>query len=289
MSDNHPEISIVTPSFRGGHWLPLCLASVADQRAPAEHIVQDAGSDDGTLEWLTKDTRVRAYVEKDRGMYDAVNRGYRRAAADVLAYLNCDEQYLPDALPRVLAFFKAHPEVDVLFGDCLVVDAQGNYICERRSLTPQLLHTWTASNLAFLTAATFLRRRVLDEHQLWFNSDYRDAGDQDWALRVVQAGMRTAVLPEFLSVFTETGANMNLGDNASRERRAFHAAAPSWARLLAPLALVHHRLRRWRAGHYHGALHDYAIYTQDSPQSRKLFHVSHPTFRWKRVPLAVAR
>ena len=193
-----PAISIVTPSFRSGKWLPLCIASVADQGVAHEHIVQDAGSDDGTVDWLVKDSRVTAVVEKDRGMYDAVNRGYRKSSADILAYLNCDEQYLPGALQAVLDYFQRHPETDILFGDCLVVDGDGKYICERRSVTPQLLHTWTASNLAFLTAATFIRRRVLVKHQLWFNTEFRDAGDQDWALRIVQAGLNTAVLPKFV-------------------------------------------------------------------------------------------
>ena len=41
-----------------------------------------------------------------------------------------------------------------------------------------------------------------------------------------------AVLPEFLSILTETDANMNLGENAARERRKFHATAPAWAWLL---------------------------------------------------------
>jgi len=281
MSDR-PEISIITPSFRGGQWLPLCISSVADQGVALEHLIQDAWSDDGTLDWLPRDARVRTFVEKDRGMYDAVNRGYRRAQAGILAYLNCDEQYLPGALPRVLSFFREHPRVDVLFGDCLVVGAKGEYLCERRSLTPRLIHTWTASNLAFLTAATFLRRRVLDPHQLWFNPDYRDAGDQDWALRVVQSGLQAAVLPQFLSVFTETGVNMNLGANASRERQAFHATAPFWAQALSPFALLHHRLRRWQAGHYRCRPHDYAIYTRTSPLKRQTFHATHPTFRWRR-------
>jgi glycosyltransferase involved in cell wall biosynthesis len=278
------RFSIITPSFRGARWLRLCIASVADQEVEHEHIVQDAGSDDGTLDWLTTDPRVRAFVEKDRGMYDAVNHGYRRATGDLLAYLNCDEQYLPGALAKVAAFFERHPEVDVLFGHCLVVDSLGGYICERRSLTPQLLHTWTASNLAFLTAVTFIRRRVLDAHQLWFNADYRDAGDQDWALRLVKNRLKMAVLPEFLSVFTETGTNMNLGANASRERLAFHATAPFWARALKPWALVHFRLRRWTAGHYRCTPHDYAIYTQASPQQRQTSHVARPTFRWVRSP-----
>jgi len=274
--------SIITPSFRGSRWLKLCVASVADQVIEHEHIVQDAGSDDGTLDWLTTDPRVKAFVEQDRGMYDAVNRGYRRATGEILAYLNCDEQYLPGALAKVTAFFQAHPEVDVLFGDCLVVNADGSYLCERRSLTPQLLHTWTTSSLAFLTAATFLRRRVLDHHQLWFNPAYRDAGDQDWAQRLTRSGLKLAVLPEFLSVFTETGGNMNLGANAVRERREFHATAPLWVRTLTPLVLLHFRLRRWRAGHYRCQPYDYAIYTPESLRQRKLFQVANPTFRWVR-------
>lgn len=88
-------VSVVTPSFRSSQWLKLCIASVADQGIPVEHIVQDAGSDDGTLDWLPQDARVRAFIEKDQGMYDAINRGFRRATGDIFAWLNCDEQYLP--------------------------------------------------------------------------------------------------------------------------------------------------------------------------------------------------
>lgn len=74
------DFSIVTPSFRNSKWLKLCIASVADQDGVTlEHIVQDAGSDDGTLDWLPQDERVQVHVEKDNGMYDAVNRGFRRS------------------------------------------------------------------------------------------------------------------------------------------------------------------------------------------------------------------
>ena len=74
------KFSIITPSFRNSHWLKLCIASVADQQGvELEHIVQDSCSDDGTQDWLPHDRRVQAFIEKDGGMYDAVNRGYRRA------------------------------------------------------------------------------------------------------------------------------------------------------------------------------------------------------------------
>jgi len=96
------QFSIVTPSFRNSTWLKLCIASVADQQGvELEHIVQDSCSDDGTQDWLPRDPRVKAFIEKDAGMYDAVNRGFRRAAGDILAYLNCDEQYLPGGLATI--------------------------------------------------------------------------------------------------------------------------------------------------------------------------------------------
>lgn len=277
-----PAISIVTPHFNGGNWLRLCVASVADQSLPHEHLVQDAVSTDGTLDWLRTDSRVAAHIEKDGGMYDAINRGYRRAQAPLIAHLNCDEQYLPGTLQRVTAFFAAHPDIDVVFGDVIVVDAAGNYICERRALTPQLWHTWTASNLAFLTAGTFLRRRVLEAHQLYFDAKYREAGDQDWALRLVKSGVRMATLGSFVSVFTETGSNLGLNAHTAVERKAFHDTAPALARILSPVTLLHFRLRRWRAGHYQCSPHDYAIYTAQNQAARQEFRVTNPSYRWRR-------
>src|SRR6185369_7449481 len=78
-------LSIITPSFRNSNWLKLCIASVADQGVDREHIVQDSCSDDGTQEWLPQETRVRAFIEKDQGMYDAVNRGFQRSQGEILS------------------------------------------------------------------------------------------------------------------------------------------------------------------------------------------------------------
>src|SRR5215831_17901881 len=86
----HLTFSIITPSYKNSAWLKLCIASVADQKGvELEHIVQDSCSDDGTQDWLPNDRRVKAFIEKDLGMYDAVNRGLRRARGEILAYLNC--------------------------------------------------------------------------------------------------------------------------------------------------------------------------------------------------------
>ena len=180
------RFSIVTPSFRSSAFLKLCIASVADQAVELEHIVQDAGSDDGTLDWLTADRRVKAFVEKDSGMYDAVNRGLRRASGEILAYLNCDEQHLPGALPAVSDYFDLHPGVDVIFSDCVVVDGAGKFICFRKVQLPTRHHI-KVSHLPTFTCSTFFRRRIIDERGFYFDPEWRVIGDIQWMLRLLEA------------------------------------------------------------------------------------------------------
>ena len=273
-------VSVVTPSYRSGKWLRLCIASVADQGVEVEHIVQDAGSDDGTVDWLLADARVRAFVEKDAGMYDAVNRGLRRATGEFCAYLNCDEQYLPGALAAATQCFRDHPDVDVVFGDVVVVDPTGAYVCHRKVQPPLLHHTWVC-HLATLSCAMFFRRRLIAEEGLLFDPRLRDVGDGDWVLRLLQRDKRMAVLRRFTSIFTMTGDNMSVRENARREARAMRATAPLRTRLLRPALVLHHRLRRWRAGGYHQKPFSYALYTLESPERRVTRQAARPTGRWR--------
>jgi glycosyltransferase involved in cell wall biosynthesis len=274
------RFSVVTPSFRQSQWLRLCVASVADQEVEVEHIVQDARSDDGTLDWLLTDPRVKAYSEKDAGMYDAVNRGLKRTSGEILSYLNCDEQYLPGTLSAVGTYFASHPEVEVLFGNCLVVDPQGEFICYRKVLRPSKYHVMV-SHLPTFTCATFFRRSVLDQHGLYFDNKWRDLGDADWVLRALDKGLRIGVLGEFLSTFTDTGANMSLAPNAQREKQALRDAAPAWARSIAPALVWRHRFNRLLRGAYRQRPFDYAIYTMAGANGRVVHHVERPTFAWK--------
>jgi glycosyltransferase involved in cell wall biosynthesis len=273
------SISIVTPSFRNLAWLKLCVASVADQEGvEVEHIVQDAQSDDGTQEWLAGDRRVRAYFEKDQGMYDAVNRGWRRAKGDILAYLNCDEQYLPGGLRAVEEFFHQHPETDVVFADTVVVDGQGRYMCSRKSLVPWKNTMWVFNPV--ITSSIFIQRRVLDRHNLFFDTRWRDLGDMVWTMEMVRRKLNMAVLRGYTSSFADTGENMNLKPNALRERELVMDMAPAWVRRCKFALHQLHRLRALCQGIYWHQPFTYSIYTLASPQRRVDFHVSRPTAIW---------
>lgn len=276
------DFSIITPSFRSAKWLKLCINSIADQGVGHEHIVQDSCSDDGTQELLAKESRVKAFIEKDAGMYDAVNRGFRKASAPLLAYLNCDEQYLPGALERVHSFFKSNPDIDVVFGNVIVINGDGSFNCYRKVQIPRKYHTWVSGNLATFTAATFIRRNALEKHGLYFDTRYRDLGDVDWMMRALKSGVKMALLHSYTSIFTETGANMNQGANAAREKKEFFSSAPAWAQRMAPLFIMQHRLRRLLQGAYNQPPFSYSIYTSAQPNQRTTFNVQNPTARWIR-------
>lgn len=273
------KFSIVTPSFRNSEWLRLCIASVADQQGvELEHIVQDSCSDDGTGDWLPHDKRVKAFIEKDAGMYDAVNRGYRRATGDILAYLNCDEQYLPGALATVKNFFEANPNAEVLLAGTIVTDGEGKYICHRHSMVPNPRHIWF--KFPILTSAIFIRRKVIAERQLFFDTRWRDLGDFHWILSLMKAGVPMGVSNEFTSVFADTGENMNLKPNAQREMAETRKMIPPGLRLLKPLWVVSHRLRRLVNGHFSLKATSYALYTKASPSQRVTIAVPKPTPIW---------
>lgn len=281
-----PRFSIVTPSFRQLEWLQLCSTSIADQPGvTVEHLVQDAGSGAEMEAWAARWTTARPpgtfrfVAEKDAGMYDAVNRGLRRAAGEILAYLNCDEQYLPGALAAVDRYFSAHPAVDVVFGDVVIVQGDGHYLCSRQVLVPARWHTQIC-HLGTLTAAMFFRRRMLDEHGLFFDPAWRDNGDSVWVLEALRRGLRMAVLRHFTSAFADTGENMNTKPNAIAEQVRLRASAPRWAQRLAPVWVLQHRLRRLLAGVYLPKKLQYAIYTAEHPRERQTFAVDHPTFLW---------
>ncbi|HVV00027.1 MAG TPA: glycosyltransferase [Verrucomicrobiae bacterium] len=274
------KFSIVTPSFRSSNWLRLCIASVADQAGvEVEHIVQDSESDDGTQDWLRKDSRVKPFIEKDSGMYDAINRGFKRASGELLAYLNCDEQYLPGALKAVSDFFKNNPATDVLFADTLVVDAHGQFICCRKSLLPWKNVMWVYNPV--ISSSIFIHRRVLDEHGLFFDTKWRALGDKMWTIEFVRQRLKMAVLRRYTSLFTDTGENMALQPKAMAEAREIMGMAPAWVQRFRRPLLQAHRIRAVVHGLYWEKPLSYEAYTLANPERRVHFEVPKPTGIWR--------
>lgn len=279
-------ISIVTPSFRQLDWLRLALASVADQNGvEIEHIIQDAGTE-GVKEMFEDETNsfdhqhctTKLFVEKDTGMYDAINRGLNKTGGEICAYLNCDEQYLPQALSSVATQFRNNPNIDILCSGSLVLDEHGRYICSRPALKPSL-RDLKLGRMYNLSSSMFFRARLFRERNLYFDPALRIIGDLDWLRRAIEAGARVETFDRFTSTFSDLGTNLALSSSAGDEitknsKNLSHSLSYS-------TALVLHRIRRLLAGHYSLPPFDYSIYTLAQPKARQTFHVQRPTGVWR--------
>ena len=274
------RFSIITPSFRASRWLKLCIASVADQDQDVEHIVQDSCSDDGTADWLVKDPRVKAFIEKDEGMYDAINRGFAKAHGDICAYLNCDEQYLPGALAEVENFFSLHPESDILFGDAILVSSRGAPISYRRVVCPTIAHTRLV-HLNTLSCAMFFRRKIIEKGYL-FDPKLKDIGDAVWVETLLKAGVPMATLRRPLAVFTFTGENRSALRMAKTEISQWQMAPGRFIGLRRTMAILRHRIRKAAAGAYRRRHVEIEIYTLDSPSNRQHIFGHSVGFGWPR-------
>jgi len=272
-------VSIVTPSFRQLQWLKLCAGSVADQRGVShEHIVQDAESGPEMEEWARTIPDLSLYVEKDAGMYDAINRGLRRARGTICSYLNSDEQLLPSALARVVSFFDAHPNVDALFGDAILIDSKGTPISYRRIVLPTLDHVRHV-HLNTQSCSMFFRRSLLDGG-FFFDPKWKAIGDQVWMEQLLLSNIRMATLREPLAVFTFTGQNLGSTEGSEEEaalRRGHVSLETKWRKTA---AIISHRFRKLFAGAYRSRKIDIEIYTLHSPTVRQRQYAAHVGFSW---------
>lgn len=256
-----PLFSVVTPARNALHGLRRCVGSVRGQAgARVEHLIGDACSDDGSRAWLeaqmeaqdgapdcsrqpshsalsTADSRyrLRAVSEPDSGMYDAINRGWARSRGPYLSWLNADEQYLPGALERVHRYFEAHPQIDALFADYLVVDAEGRAVALRREIP--LRRFYVANTFLNTQSCTlFFRRRLLERGLLTLDARYRYAADKALVLGLLDAGARFAHLPEVLALFGVDGNNLSTHPRMHEEAEAIRLAHGAFR--LKPLRLL---------------------------------------------------
>jgi glycosyltransferase involved in cell wall biosynthesis len=195
-----PLVTIVTPVLDGARFLAELFASIAEQDYPAiEHIVVDGGSTDGTLDLLRARPGLAWTTSRDRGMYDAINRGFRSARGDIVGYQNADDRYADrGAVSRLVTALEEDTGADVVYGDFWFIDARGTRTDLWRSpeFDRRRLLRWS-----FVPPhSTLVRRRILDQG-LWLDADLRFAGDWDWFVRIAQAGKRFVHLADAVSEF----------------------------------------------------------------------------------------
>jgi len=123
-----PRVSIVTPSFNQGQFVEESIRSVLEQDYPdIEYIIVDGGSTDNSVEIIRKyQDRLSWWVsEKDKGHADALNKGFSHASGEILAWLNSDDIYCPNAVSQAVSELKTNPLVGMVYGDAELIDDTG--------------------------------------------------------------------------------------------------------------------------------------------------------------------
>lgn len=126
-----PKVSIVTPSFNQVDYLESTIQSVLNQAyAPIEYFIIDGGSTDGSVEIIKayQDKLAGWVSEPDKGQTDAINKGFAMASGEIIAWLNSDDTYQPDAVAQAVAYLEEHPHVGLVYGDAQYIDKDGAVI-----------------------------------------------------------------------------------------------------------------------------------------------------------------
>lgn len=219
------KVSVVTPTYNAAPYLDRAIQSVLAQgHDGVEHIVVDGASSDGTVDLLRRYPHLVWTSEHDDGLYSAVNKGLARASGDIVGYLNADDRLGAHALHHVRAAFEADPELDFVYGNCTFIDETERTLYTLRPLpfvSPWLL----GARIFWAQPACFWRRRVHDRVG-YFDPAMRNAGDYDFFLRMVHAGLKGRRIRKSLASFmrradclSDVGKNQLNKEVADIERR----------------------------------------------------------------------
>lgn len=202
------RITVVTVTLNCAEALRATIESVQAQRnADIEYIVVDGASTDGTREVVRQSSIVGTFLsEPDRGIYDAMNKGFRLAKGDAIGFLNAGDVFASSETVATIAHVFEDPEVDVCYGD--LAYARGRGVMANRFWTsgpfrPGLFLTgWMPPHPGF-----FVRRGVYERFG-GFDTRYRISADYDFMLRVLELGRcRERYLATPLVVMEQGGAS----------------------------------------------------------------------------------
>ena len=201
-----PRISIITICYNAASTITRTLRSVSAQTYPnIQYLIIDGASKDNTLE-LVRELAPEAeiYSERDKGIYDAMNKGLDRATGDYVWYVNAGDALVSpttvEDLIRATCTGDSLP--DVLYGDTRLIDAEGHDLGLRRLRPPHQLD-WRSFRSGMLVChQAFVAKRSISPH---YDLRYRFSADVDWCIRVLKEAKTTAFYPESIALYLNEG------------------------------------------------------------------------------------
>jgi len=202
------DFTIVTPSYNYHQYIREMLDSVRDQEGVTfEHLIYDAGSTDGTLDIIREYDHVTLFVEKDKGMSDAINKGFKAAKGKWVMWLNTDDYFLLGSLAKVKAFAESKLDADVIYGCWNFIDGEGKY---QRTMNVYPLRKVMIAHMCYIAStATFYRRETVMAEGHHLDIRFKYVMDGEYYNRLIQAGKKFVYFPKVLADFRLHGENLS--------------------------------------------------------------------------------
>lgn len=200
------KVSVITINYNNLAGLKKTVQSVMQQNCKeAEHLIIDGGSADGSKEFILEHQHLFAYwvSEKDKGIYDAMNKGILNAKGTYLLFLNSgDYLYQPGVLKKVLPELTVAP---IVYGD-MKIDIRGKL---KSGYMPDVLSVEHMIQDTLWHPVTFVQKQLFLDHGL-YSTRYAICGDYDFFFKMlVQKKIRTKHIHQFVSVFAFDGMSSN--------------------------------------------------------------------------------
>lgn len=181
------KVSIITVCFNSAKTIEDTILSVLSQKTVHElqYIVVDGNSTDNTVNLVKKyDGKLKLIVEKDDGMYDAINKGIKIANGEIIGILNSDDVFKSsDTLDQILAEF-VNQDISAVIGNCEIYNSftEGRYKTYRANLFRQWMFRF---GFQPPHPSTFFKKQVYDDIGL-FDISFVSAGDFEFLLRAIK-------------------------------------------------------------------------------------------------------
>lgn len=204
-----PLVSIVTVVYNGAQTLRRTIESVLGQSyGNIEYIIVDGGSTDGTIDLIREyDDRLAYWTSsKDKGIYDAMNKGIALCTGQWVGLINADDWYENDTVERVVAAVVSRPGANVVHGDIWMRYPNGERSLKQARVSGFLLKYWemVLNHPSFFVRRTFYQGRPFDER-------LRVSADHKWTYEAYRDARESFVyLPAPLANFTVGGASMSV-------------------------------------------------------------------------------
>lgn len=229
MAETELLFTIITPTLNASGTVEEAISSVLAQGVPCEHIIMDGGSADRTVEIASSFSGCTVHSGRDRGLYDAMNRGAFFARGEWLVFMQADDWLPEGALAAWGEAIKGNAEVDIITGSAEAVRCVGEGMFETEwKKTAQTEKELTVLNIALgepMINARAIRKNFFKKIGP-FDLAYSLASDRDFLLKLAQARPNhiTIDAPTYRYRWHEGSRTMNAGNFLSRQLTAENIA-----------------------------------------------------------------